>query len=446
VAQPRHGPPGRTRRTRPRRATAWRLAGIAVAVALACGLLTAVHLHTAAAARSRTRLAANNAFVPMLGSSVRSAANLAQDTAQFGRMPIVRVYYPHLPPATAWTSGLAGANKSAVIVSFKALPSAILSGADDAALRQFFDSAPTGHPIYYSYFHEPEDNIAAGQFTLAGYKAAWAHVVALANAAHNPYLHSTLILMEYDLTKASGRNWKNYLPGGGIISVLGWDAYPVGSATNVHPQLTAPADFMGPAIAAAKSVGLPYGFAEFGLSTPRDRPAWLTSVGKYLMSSGALFGSLFNGSAQYPTLQLTDPASVAVWRGYVRDSRTGADIPVAAPAHSSRPPAATPSGITGLTASPAALTPGRSSHTTIAFTLSHAADVTICILNRSNAVVRQLAEPGRSAGAARAEYDGFNGSGRPLAAGLYTVLVVAASTQGSSTAETGLTISAPSSP
>jgi hypothetical protein len=439
VAQSRHARTGRAGRTRPRRKTGRRLAGLAVAAALACGLLAAVHLHGAPA--TRTRLAANDATVPMLGSSVLSAANLAQDTAQFGHMPIVRVYYPGLPPATAWTSGLAGANSSAVIVSFKALPSAILSGADDAALKQFFDSAPAGHPIYYSYFHEPEDNIAAGQFTLAGYKAAWAHVVALADAAHNPYLHSTLILMEWDLTKASGRNWKNYLPGGGIISVLGWDAYPVGSATNVHPQLTAAADFMGPAIAASKSVGLPYGFAEFGLSTPQGRPAWLASVGSYLMSSGALFGSLFNGNTQYPTLQLTDAASVAVWRGYVRDSLTGADTPVAAPDQPSPTPSATPAGIAGLTASPAALTPGGTSHTTIRFTLSHAADVTVCILNGSSAVVRQLAEPGRDAGAASVGYYGFNGSGQPLPAGDYTVLVVASSAQGSWTAETRLTIS-----
>jgi hypothetical protein len=61
--------------------------------------------------------------------------------------------------------------------------------------------------------------------------------------------------MEWDLTKASGRDWRSYLPGGGIISVLGWDAYPVGSATNVHPQLTPAADFLGPAIDAARSVG-----------------------------------------------------------------------------------------------------------------------------------------------------------------------------------------------
>ena len=46
-------------------------------------------------------------------------------------------------------------------------------------------------------------------------------------------------------------------------------------------------------VAAAKSVGLPYGFAEFGVSTTVGRSAWLTEVGDYLMHSGALFASLF---------------------------------------------------------------------------------------------------------------------------------------------------------
>jgi hypothetical protein len=307
------------------------MAGLA-AVSVLAGLLFVAARDHAQPARIAPASASVRS-VPLFGSSVTSS-DLAQTTAQFGRMPIVRVYYPGLPASNAWDGGLAGANDSAVIVSFKALPTDIVSGADDAALTHFFDTAPTGRPIYYSYYHEPEDNIADGQFTLADYKAAWARVVALADAAHNPDLHSTLILMSWDLVKASGRDWKSYLPGGGIISTLGWDAYPVGSATNVNPQPTPPADFMGPCITASNSVGLPYGFAEFGLSTATGRAAWMTEVGNYLMSSGALFASVFNGSPQYPTLQLTDPASQDVWKGFVAES---------APATKRRSPSALPS-------------------------------------------------------------------------------------------------------
>ena len=294
------------------------LVGVAVLVAV-----TAV-LAFGGGGKQPVVAAPNDTHAPLLGVSVANYAVLALDTAEFGHLPIVREYYPGLPSANAWTTGLPATSKSAVIVSFKALPSAILSGADNAALSHFFDTAPRGHTIYYSYYHEAEDNIAAGQFSLAAYKQAWAHVVALATAAHNPYLRSTLILMAYDLKPASHRNWKNYLPGGGIISTLGWDAYPQGTGGGQHvPQLTAPATFMGPAIAASKSVGLPYGFAEFGLSIPNGRPGWLTQVGNYLMNSGAQFGTLFNATivTNGRTMDLAgDNASVKVWRSFIARS------------------------------------------------------------------------------------------------------------------------------
>ena len=58
----------------------------------------------------------------LLGSSVSSPADLAAKTSQFGRLHVVRVYLPGLPPTDAWSTGLAGANASADVVSFKARP------------------------------------------------------------------------------------------------------------------------------------------------------------------------------------------------------------------------------------------------------------------------------------------------------------------------------------
>jgi len=393
--------------------------------------------------------ATNGGTAPLLGSSVLSMPDLAADTAAFGRMPIVRVYNPGLPSSDAWTSGLAAANHSAVIVSFKALPTTILSGADDAALRHFFDSAPKGHPIYYSYYHEPEDNIAAGQFRLADYKAAWGRVVSIANAAHNPYLHSTLILMSWDLVPASHRHWKDYLPGGGIISTLGWDAYPTGSATNENPQLQPPSGFMAPAIAASKSVGLPYGFPEFGLSTARGRPGWLKTVGDYIMHSGALFAAYFNGNAQYPTLRLTDSASIAVWRNFVAASRAGAPTPNPTPSPTPRPtPTPSPSGsppsgvhVAGLTLKPATVSLGAEVSATLTFSMSQRANVTVCVLNASGKIVRTVSRPASSAGQVNVSYLRYHILSHRLPAGSYRVLVIASNASGSAARSAALTIS-----
>ncbi len=260
----------------------------------------------------------------LFGSTVSSSADLAMKTRQFGHMPIVRVYYPGLPASNAWSTGLPARNGSAVVVSFKALPTSIIDGAHngvDAVLEHFFDTAPTGHTIYYTYYHEPEDNISAGQFTLANYKTAWADVVRMADAAHNPYLRSTLTLMAYDFAPYSGRRWTNYLPAGHIISTLAWDAYPNNTGMGTPNPADSPS-FMGDAVAASRAAGIPFGFAEFNTTTLSGRPSWYASVGNYCNSSGALFCTLYDdsyngGLGGKGTFYVTDSASANAWRNVV---------------------------------------------------------------------------------------------------------------------------------
>jgi len=283
-----------------------------------------------------TRAANSNG--PLYGVSVGSGNDLANKTAQFGHLPIIRYFYSGLPASNAWTTGIPGISKTTVIVSFKAQPSAITSGSDDAVLNHFFDTAPTGHTIYYAYFHEPEDNIAKGQFTLNQYKAAWTHIVTLADAAHNSDLHSILILQSYDLVPSSHRNWQSYMPSGGIISTLGWDVYPqgVGCGCGKGNPLTPPAEFMGAAIAASNAAHLPFGYPEIGVAlnktTAKGRPAWLTSVGNYVGASGALFATYFDSAGQGGwNDELTDAASSAAWKAVIATSGTGQPKPQPAP-------------------------------------------------------------------------------------------------------------------
>jgi hypothetical protein len=405
---------------------------------------------------------ADSSSAPLIGVSVGSTAILARDTAEFGRLGIYRVYYTGLPKSNAWTTGLPAANKSAVIVSFKALPNTILSGADDAVLKQFFDTAPTGHPIYYVYYHEPEDNINAGQFTAAAYRSAWVHIVGLANAAHNPDLHSTLTLMAYDLRPASHRNWRDYMPPGNVISTIAWDAYPPGAR-----QLTPPAQFMAPEIAVSKAAGLPFGFAEFGVTDLSGRPGWLTQVGDYLMKSGALFGSLFDSTPPgSPDLTITDSPSETAWRNIVAESDVQNGIGTPKPRPSPTPTKTTPTPtptktnpvpppstpppvvtndpqVSALALSPATVTASAKSHATITFGLSQASDVTVLVLSSDGTVVRTLTKPAHAAGQLAVQYYGFNGAGKRVPAGNYQVLVVASNANGSGTAEAALTISAP---
>ena len=411
--------------------------------------LVAAAVTSVGGGRQAAVFAADSSAAPLMGVSVSSEAVLKQDTAEFGRLGIYRVYYTGLPKANAWTTGLPAANHSAVIVSFKAQPSAILSGADDAVLRHFFDTAPTGHTIYYTYYHEPEDNIHAGQFTAAAYRAAWAHIAGLARAAHNPFLHSTLTLMAYDLRRASHRNWRDYLPAGGVISTLAWDAYPPGAR-----ELMPPAQFLAPEIAASKAAGIPFGFAEFGVTDLKGRPGWLSAVGNYLLKSGALFGTLFNSTPPgAPPLILHDQASISAWRNIVTRSDSMNGIGSPGPGPSPAPPTPTPTahtpppkitspGVSQLALRPAAVTAAGRNHTALSFRLNQASDVTVLVLNYKGAVVRTLSQA-QAAGRHTIRFFGYNGGGHRLFAGNYHVLVVASNAHGSATAESTLTMVAP---
>lgn len=62
--------------------------------------------------------------------------------------------------------------------------------------------------------------------------------MAIANAAHNPYLHPRLILQDQDARPGDEYNFRDYLPAGRIMSALGWDAYPLGTVQENNPQPT----------------------------------------------------------------------------------------------------------------------------------------------------------------------------------------------------------------
>jgi hypothetical protein len=409
-----------------------------------------------------SQASAGSAVRTPLGVSVSGLSGLAAATAQFGHLPVIRAFYSAVPPASQWRTGVLGASHAAVVVSFRPPPGKILSGADDGALRSFFDAAPRGHAIYYSYFHEPEPHIRQGQFTFAQYKAAWAHIVAIADQAHNPYLHSTLILEHQDADPGDQYNFRNYLPPGRIISVLGWDAYPKGTWQN-HPQPTPPAQFMGPAVAASRSVGLPFGFAEFSLGTLQERPQWLTEVANYMSSQGALFGTLFD-SAGHPLTVLHDGASIGTWRSLVARSVNGA-FPATTPARKTPArktparrthPSATQSSsqgsssaahsaphrlaVTGLSIQPRTLSLAGAHPVMIKFQLSQAAHVSVCVFDTQGNVVRTLGGGNLAAGARAYRYDGSDQHQRLLHNGCYQVTVTASNGSGTSRVQQWLAV------
>jgi hypothetical protein len=240
---------------------------------------------------------------------------LTRSNGWYGGMDVVRVYYTGMPDQ--WP-GRAGSVGGPISVSFKDSPARVLSGQDDAFFKNWFASAPRDRQIWWTYWHEPEDDIEAGRFTAADYRAAWAHLADLANQAGNPNLHATLILMCWTLNPASHRNFADYFPGTGTIDVLGWDCYNRSADKGVY---TDPGTVFGPLVAKSNEVGLPFAIGEFGsVLAPGDngsgRAQWLSDCASYLSRQNAVFVTYFDSviGADY---RLLDTPSRTMWRSVV---------------------------------------------------------------------------------------------------------------------------------
>lgn len=240
-------------------------------------------------------------------------AAVARIRGQFGRLGVVRLF-DH-GNATPWKGIERQVGTTPVVESFRPTPQAVLSGALDNYYRNWFATAPRDRVTYWSYSHEPEDNIEHREFTGAQYRAAWVRLKGLANQAHNSQLKATLILMGWSIQPHSGRSFETYYPGSNVIDVLSWDVYNhAGKDGSYGPAANLYADV----IAKSRSLGKPFGISETASvlaagDNGSARAAWLTQMAHYLSAQHSLYVTYFN-SFLGVDYRLQDRPSVAAWR------------------------------------------------------------------------------------------------------------------------------------
>ncbi|MFL6180759.1 MAG: hypothetical protein ACJ73J_00465 [Actinomycetes bacterium] len=235
---------------------------------------------------------------------------------RYSRMEVVRFFEPFI--RDSW-SGTLGNVRRPVNVSFYARPGAVLAGAYDLTLRRWFRDAPNHTPIWWTYWHEPEDDIANGNLSAKHYRQAWRHINAIARQAGTPNLHPTLVLMAWTGQPASGRRISDYYPGH-FIDVIGWDGYnPPRARGYASPR----AMF---AACAAKNRRLDARFAipELGgVLVPGDdgsrRASWLVQVAKYAAARNAAFVTYWDAKIPNENYQLRDLPSRSAWHHVVKD-------------------------------------------------------------------------------------------------------------------------------
>lgn len=299
------------------RSAAARLVALIGALVLVVGLAPA-------GATAAARKAADDKPATRFGTSVSRVggedyrAAKRRVTRDYGAPRVLRVFHSGLPSPWGTIHRNLG-RRVPLVVSFKADPRSILAGRHDAYLRKWFATAPTGRRTFWTYYHEPEDNIDRGEFSAAQYRAAWSRIAGLARAADNRRLRATLILMTWSLNPSSDRNWRAYYSAGDI-DVLGWDGY---NPYEAQGRYSRPSEMFGRAFRAARSVGLPFGIAEFGSNLAagdngRLRARWLRACARWLDRREARFVTYFD--AVFPgenDFRLRDNPSRSAWRKVV---------------------------------------------------------------------------------------------------------------------------------
>lgn len=240
---------------------------------------------------------------------------LADTDALFGgQLDVVRVFYSGAPDR--WPGK---APRRDQVVSFKYPPRTVIAGRHDEDLRTWFRTAPRGNRIWWSYYHEPEDNIERGQFTAAQYRAAWRRISAIADEFEHPALRSTLILMSWTTDARSRRSWRDYYTLG--VDVFAWDVYS-------HHSYPSPRQFLATQRQISASTGKAFGIAEVGVElapgdgTGRGRARFLTAMGTWLNRQNAEFVTYFHhtwndGADHY---ELNDAPSIAAWTALISTS------------------------------------------------------------------------------------------------------------------------------
>ncbi len=222
------------------------------------------------------------------------AQTLSRLEGQYGRIDFTRSFLTGMP--TNW-SGLLAAGPRPTNVSFKASPKSVLTGRYDAQLRNWFASAPTDRKIWWTYFHEPEDDIKRGEMSADDYRAAWRRIVAIADAEAPSNLKATLVLMDWTVNPKSGRDWRDYYAGASYIDAFGWDSYNAGAS---KPTKYYEPDYIyGLAVKVSKAEGKPFGFSEWGSrlvdgDNGSGRAVWMKASARYMDSAGAEFGAYFD--------------------------------------------------------------------------------------------------------------------------------------------------------
>lgn len=225
------------------------------------------------------------------------------------------------------------ARHAATAFSFKYMPADVIAGKHDKELHDFFTSIKDWHLTFWTYWHEPDDEIYKSHtFTATQYRQAWRHIRNIANAVKatrpNLRIFATSIIMEYSMRPniAPSRPLlgpDGMYPGDDVIDVFGVDSYNSGADNGTVRD---PATEFGKVIDFAHTHGKPWALGEIGSCPVKGdaggRARYLTGAIEYWKSRGSVpvYASYFD--VDWPTCDYrieNDAAARTVWSKVIVD-------------------------------------------------------------------------------------------------------------------------------
>lgn len=246
--------------------------------------------------------------LPMSGACVLSdnETNWQAFENQVGQIQVRRSYETNVPTSFAASKIAADISRNRVSVwSFKPSMTAWNNGSLDAAFNNFINGVPAGHDTTFLAWHEPEDQIAAGSFTLAQWKNCQNRLGQLVHATGRSELKTAICLRgpaTFTTPSPYGVEGTTFWDPGftANIDVIGFDPY-----MNVDNTGSSAYRQMSQKIGQAQSMawaaehGKPVAWTEYGCFDPDGPPstrkaAWLDNAWEYAKANNLLYVCYFN--------------------------------------------------------------------------------------------------------------------------------------------------------
>lgn len=283
------------------------------------------------------------AYAVVSGSPKSKQATYNDYVASCGTPDYVRIYLNDTQSSlanfpTTWpvAGELSDYATRGTYLSFKPDFTTWNAGGYDSKLTQLVNNYP-GLSLDLSVYHEPEDNVEAGDFTLATWKLAMSHLVTIAASINDPRVKTWATMGGFTWDTASGRTPDDWYVAG--INGYGVDTYNDPSARHDGRAWKYPAALMANFTGWANAKGLLKGWIEIGCAPDFNdvnaRAVWIAQAGTYLVANGYSRASYFDlvgpkadwdvraivkRTAYFPsalgtvTSVVADPVSAAAWR------------------------------------------------------------------------------------------------------------------------------------